>query len=328
MKTLNIYLVVALAALFTFSCSSDDDSAPPTDGPNYHVPTPAAMNLLFDNSLNAITQHAQFDADNGISFKSEAGTNLYIGPGCLSLNGDQASGEIDLEFIEFYERGSMATSKKPLMGVKPNGDKAALQTGGQFYIQAYKDGNPLDMSCLLQLIIPGDLTNGTENDMTLWTGAMNDDGDLEWDEQDNIDGAGKNGVFAEGPNYYVNFGDFGWTNVDRFWGDPRPKTTLQVAVPIGFNKDNSAVYLSYDGEPNLLAQLDVYDVGTKLFSEHYGQVPIGLEMHIIFVSEDNGVFRYGIQGVTVEANDLYTIEIDDTTTGNKTELEAAINALP
>lgn len=328
MKTLNTYFAFALTALFLFSCSSDDDFTPQPDGPDYNIPTPAAMNLLFNNSLDAITQHAQFDAEDGYNFTSEAGATLYIPPNCLSLNGDQTSGEIDLEFIEFYERGAMATTNKPLMGVKPNGDKAALQTGGQFFVQAYKDGEPLDANCLLQLQVPGDLTNGIENDMTLWTGTMNENGDLEWNEEENEDGEIDEGVFTHGVYYSVNFSNFGWTNVDRFWGDPRPKTTLQVAVPTGFDSDNSSIYLSYDGEPNLLAKLDRFDDEANLFTEHYGQIPVGLEMHIIFITEDNGAYRYAIKDVTVEADDLYTMDIDNTTTGNKAELEAAVEALP
>ncbi|MDN6279789.1 MAG: hypothetical protein L0J45_02180 [Psychroflexus sp.] len=325
MKTLNTYFVFALSALFLLSCSDDDDFTPQPDGPNYNIPTPAAMNLLFDNSLDAITQHAQFNAEDGISFTSDAGTNLYIPANCLTLNGDMLTGEVDLEFVEFYERASMATSNKPLMGVRPNGDKAALQTGGQFFVQAFQNGEPLEMDCLSSMNVPGDLTNGVENDMTLWTGVMNENGDLEWNENEAEE---QGGVFAEENTYYVSFGDFGWTNIDRFWGDPRPKTTLQVQVPAGFDSVNSVIYLSYDDEPNVLAKLDIFDEEANLFTEHYGEIPIGLEIHLIFVTEDNGEYRYSTQGVTVEADDLYTIDIDNTTTGNKAELEAAIEALP
>lgn len=330
MKTMKTYLTFALAAVLLSSCSDDDKVTPQPEDPEYYIPTSAAMDQMFDNSLASITQNAQFDAEDGITFTSDAGTSLFIPSNCLTLNGDLVSGEVDLEFIEFYERGAMATSNKPLMGVKPNGDKAALQTGGQFYIQAFQNGEPLIMDCLSSMTVPADLTNGIENDMTLWTGNMNENGDLEWNEdQPDPDGAGEQeGVFPDIDSYYVNFNDFGWTNVDRFWSDPRPKTTLQVQVPAGFGFENSAIYLSYDGEPNLLAKLDVFDDEANIFSEHYGQIPIGLEMHIIFITEDNGEYRYSTQGVTVQANDLYVIDFDNTTTGSKTDLEATIEALP
>ena len=55
-------------------------------------------------------------------------------------------------------------------------------------------------------------------------------------------------------------------------------------VPQGFNETNSAVYVSYDGEDNALALFDVYDTDEDMFTEHYGQMPIGLQLHFIFVS--------------------------------------------
>ncbi|WP_242499186.1 hypothetical protein [Flavobacterium sp. 140616W15] len=138
---------------------------------------------------------------------------------------------------------------------------------------------------------------------------------------------GKDGVQAEGGNYYVHFGSFGWTNVDRFYSDPRPKTTLLVKAPEGYTNINSAVYLSYDGEgTNALAKLDTY-TPAGLFSEHYGQIPIGLACHVIFVTEDNGQWHYAIKAVTVAANDVYTFTLSQTTVGTEAQLIAAINAI-
>ncbi len=65
-----------------------------------------------------------------------------------------------------------------------------------------------------------------------------------------------------------------------------------------------------------------------MFSEHYGQIPIGLEMHIIFATEDNGQWRYAIQEVTVVDNAVYTFTLAETTLGTLEQMVAAINALP
>ena len=86
--------------------------------------------------------------------------------------------------------------------------------------------------------------------------------------------------------------------------------------------------MSYDGEgQNALAKLDTYDSVTGLFSEHYGQIPIGLECHVIFATEDNGQWRYAIKGVTVAANDSYTFTLAETMLGTEAQLIAAINAI-
>ena len=60
------------------------------------------------------------------------------------------------------------------------------------------------------------------------------EGDITW-EQD-IDPTGGNGndeLFLEGQLggiYYAFLGDFGCTNIDKFYNDPRPKTTILVVV--------------------------------------------------------------------------------------------------
>jgi hypothetical protein len=153
---------------------------------------------------------------------------------------------------------------------------------------------------------------------------------LAWDQERAVDtpNGGKDGVFAEGNNYYVTFGNFGWTNVDKFYSNPRPRTTILADAPEGYDNTNSAIYLSYDGEgQNALAKLDTYDSNTGLFSEHYGQIPIGLACHVIFATAENGQWRYAIKAVTVAANDVYTFTLAETTVGTEAQLVAAINAI-
>lgn len=126
----------------------------------------------------------------------------------------------------------------------------------------------------------------------------------------------------------MSFGSFGWTNVDKFYSDPRPRTTILAAVPTGYDNTNCAIYLSYDGEgQNALAKLDTYNSTTLQFSEHYGQIPIGLACHVIFATEDNGNWRYAIKAVTVAAGDVYTFTLAETTVGTEAQLVAAINAI-
>ena len=208
-------------------------------------------------------------------------------------------------------------------------NKNLLVSGGEFYINATQGGVALQTSCSMNMIVPAALTDGVDNTMTLWNGTLDEKGELAWREaKADANGAnGKGGVQGEGTNYYVTFGNFGWTNVDRFYSDPRPKTTILADAPDGYDNNNSAVYLSYDGEgTNALAKLDTY-TAAGLFSEHYGQIPIGLACHVIFVTEDNGQWRYAIKAVTVAAGDIYSFTLAETTVGTEAQLVAAINAI-
>ena len=321
------FAALLVTALIFTSCKNDDNDniVVADDIDAVYSPTSTDFKNLRDAALEDHTQTATFNAEDGITFTSNNGTQLYIAGNCLSLNDNAVTGQVDLEFVELFDKSNMITTNKPTMGFD-GGDKKALQSGGEFFINVTQNGVNLEHNCTMSLIVDGNLTGGTENDMTLWEGIIDANEDIAWREQ--ADGTAENGLFAEANQYYAQFGDFGWTNVDRFYSDPRPKTSLQVKVPGEYDNENAAIYLSYDGEENLLAFLDSYDANTGIFTEHYGQIPVGLEMHVIFVTEENGQWRYGIMGVTVAANDLYEFELIDTQLGTEAQLVAAIEALP
>jgi hypothetical protein len=318
-----ILATVFLSAFIATSCTNNDD----TDFEFFDVPTAQSFKDLKDAAIENHTQNFQFEADGStVTLTSENGVEININTNCLSLNGNAVTGTVDLEFVELFEKGSMLSTNKPTMGMLPNGDKALLISGGEFFLEATQNGQALTTNCMIQAVIPSNLTGGTNPDMILWEGIIDENDNLAWREQVNADGQG--GVFGEGGQYYAFFQSFGWSNVDRFYNDLRPKTTILVGVPDGYDNQNSSVYLSYDGEDTGLANLDTYDSGTGLFSEHYGQIPVGLECHIIFATEDNGNWRYAIKAVTIAANDVFTFTIEETAVATEAELTTIINGLP
>ncbi len=324
LKTIFGTLLMTLTLLT--SCETKDDGD--NDFNNaVDIATAQEFKNIKDIALANLTQNFSFNADDGnITLTSANGVQININGNCLTLNGNPVTGQVQLEYVELFEKGNMLTTNKPTMGTLPNGDKTLLISGGEFFIEATQNGSALDTTCGLQLIIPASLTGGADPLMSLWEGEIDAEDNLTWDEVE--DATGQGGVFVEGSEYYGLLQGFGWSNVDRFYSDPRPKTLIQVQAPIGYNFTNSAVYLSYNGEDSGLAALDTYDGTLNLFSEHYGQIPIGLECHVIFVTEDNGIWRYAIKPVTIVANDIITFTMDDTTTGTEATLTALINGLP
>lgn len=321
---------IGLLFLLIFSFVSCDNSDVDNGNDLILPPTSAAFKSISEKGVKKNTQNFMITAGDGVvTITSAKGVKLYINGDCLTKNGNPVTGQVDIEYIELFDKGTMLVTNKPTMGITADGKKNLLISGGEFFIKATQGGVELQTSCPMNMIVPTALTDGYDNLMTLWTGVIDNKGELAWQEaKPNADGAGgKGGVQGEGANYYVTFGNFGWTNVDRFYSDPRPKTTLLAKAPDGYDNNNSAVYLSYDGEgTNALAKLDTY-TPAGLFSEHYGQIPIGLKCHVIFVTEDNGQWRYAIKAVTVAANDVYTFTLAETTVGTEAQLVAAINAI-
>lgn len=311
-----------LAAIALTSCNNETPAASPASAAEFAVVRKAA--------LEAQTQKFTATAGAGvITLTSTKGVTITLNGNCLTKDGNPATGAIDIEFVELFDKGTMLVTNKPTMGIMPDGKRSLLISGGEFFIKATQNGKELATTCNINLVVPTNLTGGTDNAMTLWNGIIDDEGNLAWEDARKDDGAngGKGGVEAGQNSYYVSFGNFGWTNVDRFYSDPRPKTTILAAAPQGYDNTNSAIYLSYDGEgTNALAKLDTY-TAEGLFSEHYGQIPIGLACHVIFATEDNGLWRYAIKAVTVQANDVYTFTMGETTLGTEAQLVAAINAI-
>lgn len=329
MKNLKHILgTLLLTALLASSCSKSDGVDDDCDG-ICNLATAEEFNTIKEQALEGITQNFQFNAENGSqSFTSENGVEITINGACLTKNGNAVTGAVDIKYVEVFKKGTMLTTNKPTMGILPSGDKALLISGGEFFIEATQNGVILDTNCNLQLIIPANLTGGPDNDMILWNGIIDEDGNLAWEENKGGGANGRGGVFAEGNSYYAFISDFGWSNVDRFYSDPRPKTTILVDAPEGYNNTNSAVYLSYDGEDTGLANLDTYDPVTGLFSEHYGQIPVGLQCHVIFISEEDDNWKYAIKAVTIVENGIITINENETSVVTEAQLITIINGLP
>jgi hypothetical protein len=309
-----------LATISLMSCDNEDSAT-------IQIPTAANFIAIKEQGIKKNTQNFTATAGAGlITLTSAKGVTIKINGDCLTKNGNPATGAIAIEFVELFDKGNMLITDKPTMGIMPNGDHSLLISGGEFFIKATQGGIALATTCNISLVVPASLTDPIDPAMTLWNGIIDTKGDLAWQDARDANG-GKGGVFAEGNNYYVTFGNFGWTNVDKFYSDPRPRTTILADAPDGYDNTNSAIYLSYDGEgQNALAKLDTY-TAAGLFSEHYGQIPIGLACHVIFATEDNGQWRYAIKAVTVAANDVYTFTIGETTLGTEAQLVAAINAI-
>jgi hypothetical protein len=327
-KKWRLFFSLLASSLFFISCSDDDNSPSNND-----IPSALEFLSLQNNALENLTQTFEFDASDGaVSFTSSKGVTVYLNTNCIEYQGVAISGTFEVEFIEIFDGGNMITTNKPTMGLMGNGDKSLLISGGEFFINATQGGVQLELTCPMTVIVPTSLTNpGGDQEMTLWNGVFDDNGNLTWEEIPE-DPAGNGNIFVEGQGssatYYAVFNNFGWTNVDKFYSDAGPKTTILVDVPNGYDNTNSAVYLHYDGEGNALANLDTYDENTGLFSEHYGQIPIGLACHIIFATESDGQWRYAIKGVTITANTTYSFTLSETTVGTEQQLIDAINNLP
>ena len=308
------------------SCNNDDEnSISPTQSP----PSSQEFGVLRNQALQNQTQNFTATAGSGIiNLTSSHGVQISFNGNNLTKNGNPVTGSIDIKFIEIFDKGTMLVTNKSTMGKMSNGNKSILKSGGEFYIAASQGGVQLLSTGNIQFNVPASLTGTVDTGMTFWDGNINDPENIVWQKPEPITGGHGGVVGFNQTGYTVTFGNFGWTNIDRFISDPRPKTQILATVPAGYNATNCGIYLSVDGEgQNQLAKFDTYNPTTLQFSEHYGQIPIGLACHIIFATEDNGLWRYAIKSVTTVANGVTVFNMAETVVGTENQMIAAINAI-
>jgi hypothetical protein len=319
-------LCVILFCLSLTSCNDKDET------PASPKPDKAALKEFFDGGIHTSKQMFTLNSSTGGNITGDLGTILNFNTDAfLTLNGEAVTGNVAIEFIEIYNRSSMLLTKRPTIGRNGNDDMAMLISGGEFYVNAFQNGVQLKPASGFTIVAPTENTGGIDQDMRLFTGleeCVDDDCDIIWEE--NEDRGIEVGEFQDAGGfqtaYFVFQSQFGWTNIDRWYNDPRPKTTIFVDVPEGFDDSNCAVFIAYDGEPTALGRLDKYDVKTGMFTEHYGLIPIGLEVHFILVSIIDDEIHYAIQGATIKENHVEVItEVKSITEADLIEL---INKLP
>ena len=321
----NTFGILFMTTILFTSCERIEGIDNDCDGDCIAPATAEEFSNLKTEALEALTQNFKFNVEDGsTTFTSLAGVDITINGNCLKLNDEAVTGEVDIEYIELFDKGNMLITNKPTMGVNDAGDKALLISGGEFLINATQNGEVLKTTCSIRILVPSNLTGDVDSDMLLWEGNIDADDNLAWEVAEGRGDQG--GVFTEGEQYFAFLQQFGWSNIDRFYSDPRDKTTILVEAPFGYDYTNSAIYLSYDGEDTGLAALDTFEDG--LFSEHYGQIPIGLECHIIFVTEDDDNWKYAIKEVTIVEDETIIFTEDETTTATEAELITVINGLP
>jgi hypothetical protein len=283
--------------------------------PEFTAPTAAQFAALSESALQNCTQGFTLDASNPyISFTSAKGVEVSLYTSCLTKNGNPVTGDIAVEFVEIFDRGAMALTNKPTMGITTGGEQSLLISGGEFYINATQDGIQLQVTCGISLYVPAALTGGLDTDMQAFAGTVAGDGTVVWNPQNMEFWAGSSQGEPGAYNAYLN--DFGWFNCDKFANWSGPKTDVEVIVPQGYDYTNSFVFIALTGEPNTLGNLS-------------GEYPVGLECHIIFVS-GNGAdgWVFAIKSVTITDNASYTFTPEELLPGTEAEVVAAINGLP
>lgn len=309
MKNTRVLKMMAVGAIMLSinACDNEKDVKPDP------VIDAEAMLENFSGNVDERTQQFTVSAVDGGTVVGAQGTKItFYANSFLTQDNATVTGNVSIKLVEIFEKSDMLLTRKPTNGKKPDGTIATLISGGEFFVNATQGGNQLKLANGFFLATPTANTGGPDDGMFLFNGVEKCEGNdcrLEWVQgQGRVEVGQKGGATGGTQSEYMAFqSQFGWTNIDKWYSDPRPKTTIFVDVPQGYDNSNCAVFLSYDGEPTALASFDVFNAGTGLFTEHYGLIPIGLQVHFIFVSVVDGQWNYAIQPATITQNHVQLI---------------------
>jgi hypothetical protein len=304
-------LLIMFLGIVIFSCKKKD-TEPKVEEPKTTVATAVDFRNLIQKTFDSKIQRASFNAEDGYTFTSSKGVVLLLFPNTLTLNGQLVTGQVDVEFTEFFGRGAMAVCNVTTVGVDANSQKNILTSGGMFHIQVFQNGNKLESNSGMMLKVPASLTGGLNSGMRPFEGNLDNDGNLLWVEMNSE-------FFLESSDstYNAFLANFGWFNCDIFIPIP-DKKSINLQMPQGYSTENAAVFVSISNMPNSLAYLftgkDVY--------------PQNETVHLIFMSVKDNQYLYAIKSFVVgnENNVIFTNEeLKLTTESNLTEI---VNNLP
>ncbi|NDI97957.1 hypothetical protein GWA97_02600 [Flavobacterium sp. LaA7.5] len=339
MKNKLLFTSAFLALIFA-ACSSEDNTA--TDNKSAQLKSSenqeGGLYALEQNNRESLKQFFKFETGREeVKFKSEMGVEVSFTPSNLTVNGNPYNGTVTVEFIEIFGIGNMVATGMPTMGV-PEGEAneesvlAPLITGGEFYVNmTTEEGEDIDDGVPYTLSVPTELS-GSEGedaeDMIVWTGEEDEDGDVVW-EKDTDDEGNEREVTEEGGRFIMEMLSFGWCNIDKLDALGFDEYTgIWVDAPDGFDDTNSMVYMSYQGQMNMLTGFNNFDYGAQLFDDPYDNIPVGAQFNVIFVSSQGGQWLVGVQQVTIVGNDVIVFTQSDLAIATDPALINMLNSLP
>ena len=290
-------ILLALCILCTLSCKKNDNQE--------------TINALHKEVLNSMIQTYEIDLDSPssvYSFKTEAGCTVRFTSNDFLHNGSKVTGKINFEIVEIFDKGDMA-----LTGMVTQTDDEILISGGEMFIRAYQGDKDLEYKYAYSIIMPISLSGSYSEEMRVFTGGDNLVSIEAW--QIAPDSSDIWGVTNSEEIYILGLQGFGWFNCDRYINDPRDKTILDIKVPTGFDHNNSVVYLAIKGESSSLCATATFPI------------PIGLEVHLIFISNTDDGLLYQIISTTVSDEEEYVFETGKMETATIDELTDIINML-
>ncbi len=306
MKRSLLFLLPALALLFTYSCKRSNDGLNTVTPGGY----PTLDEIFARTSVPATT--LSFKVSSGADFFSKGGTHIYIPRDAFqTYTGAIVTGSVDVKVVDWVQKGDMVFSK-----VLPLSNNQPLATSGQIYLEITQNGRPVRLrkDYYAIIIFPQYGLMGSNDELYLGREVIGAANTVNWYGTDT---AGRFlytipdsvAMRTDSLNYIAashlmpNSGDY----------------SFKVRVNAEVNMDQTMAVALYD---NMKAAFPVASaINNVIHAEH---VPGG-SLHLAVMGVNRGIFYGGIVPIASPATDsVYDVKLDAV---DPQDFRARLNAL-
>jgi len=237
------------------------------------------------------------------------GQNVYISIDSAAFVND--SGQIVTGIVDIVIREITTKKDMILSGIFPVSGGKPLISGGEFHIEAFKNGQPLKLRQpeAVFLNINGYDPIPSYNFREFY--ATNLTENTNWGEPEDTVGVYWTGI---GTGYVYSFGldSLNWINCDYFYNSLLPGTIVKAFVNGDqFDENNTRVFISFD---TLNSSSMCYFHGDSIYSPGLAyNVPIGMPVTWVAIAKANGNYYSFFHQTSLASDHIEEISLTPTT---------------
>ncbi len=333
MKTTQIVLLGLFVVLAIVACQEENLDPDNKDDPKEEA-IGSLSNFWYDQRTSK-TQTFTVTSGSWSEIVGAEGTKITIYSNSFLRNGQPVSGNFQVDLIEVYDKGTMMTMGLNTMGLAPSGSLDAMVSGGEFYINATQNGQELDInpSSPIQVATAPFPDADFNNDMMpLELGIATTGGALGWIPNGTapMSNCRDSSMIALGQSTYCfQIGNNAqWTNCDYFNNTGTPLTDITVKLPNIYDGNNASVMITFDGLNLVTDMYSGFSNDGSFFLSGTYQIPLGQDIHLVVIAEQNGNLVYHIQSINVTNNQVVTLGPSDLINTTVANLQTQLSNLP
>lgn len=277
--------------------------------PTYYYADKSKLNALFAAFRSTPQQFTVRAGSRRVVYGSR-GTRLTFYPNSFADAAGNIIKDVDIKILltEMYKPGDMIANRATTVS-----GGTLLQSGGQVRITATR-GSEQVYATKYGIGFPQPAPS-TQSMALFYGNTANADSVTSWGSASTTAGTTASGTTTSADTsmpgkagdyyYFDSCTEFNWVNCDYFYGYTSPLTNVNIVTPdTSFNASNTQAYLVFPSI-NSVTNTSSYSAATHTFSLYQPSylVPIGMEMHLVVMSNKSGkYYYYQKKGIFISAN--------------------------